>query len=78
MGPANEKLRKLRLKGSPPHPVFLSPPVPISGAHTVEPKSRNISNIHMFRLKILSKIQIQDYSRSIKVTRAQILVKMIE
>ena len=28
MGPANEKLRKLRLKGSPPHPVFLSPPVP--------------------------------------------------
>jgi len=28
MGPANEKLRKLRLKGSPPRPVFLSPPVP--------------------------------------------------
>ena len=42
----------------------------------IEPKSRNISNIHMFRLKILSKIQIQDYSRLIKVIRGQILVKM--
>ena len=44
----------------------------------IEPKSRNISNIHVFRLKILSRIQIQDYSRSIKVIRGQILVKIIE
>ena len=44
----------------------------------IELKSRNISNIHMFRLKILSRIQIQDYSRSIKVIRGQILVKMIK
>ena len=28
MGPTNEKLRKLRLKGLPPHPLFLSSLVP--------------------------------------------------
>ena len=25
MGPTNEKLKKFRLKGSPPQPLFLSP-----------------------------------------------------
>ena len=38
-------------------------------------KDEYTSNIHMFRLRILSKIRIQYFSRSIKVIRGQTRVK---
>ena len=46
-----------------------------------EPISRNIFKIHMFRLKILWRIQIQNYwgqIRSPKVIKGQISVKTVE
>ena len=42
------------------------------------PNNRNVSNIHMFRLRIFSRIQILYFSRSIRVIRGQTWVKSVK